>query len=404
MHGPNQISSLVWVVVLVLLALAVVIVVATVTLVRDSDSNSKLNETTATITASLSQLQTSLVTVQRPTIDFAQINSMFTADSGIIVFMSDYHVNYPLGQKILLKNNVYDDVNKTQKIQALSYLNERLPLNVYASNHKSKTVGLLLNPNFFKKHNVIKCAVVKDSNSVNKQCQDGRTTKCSPFSNTDRKCQPGRECSEQDKVAINAGCGVHCLDESAPCNTIKWCSNFSEEEIVNNYKNGTWGSGMGAPYSCVFRNVDEQFVRLSQIFRKSIDPKKEYYLETELNGSVEVNEQTSSDWLEAIIGVFETSDPGYTCACSGAECGAECCFIHNDSESILNCMKENNCINMCQLKSRNTVQEMVKMYNSLNTGHKIKAWSMKNIKRNAYNGWEAPEYKVDLKRFLVELK
>ena len=340
-------------------------------------------------------------------IGFDDINNKFKTTPGILVVMNQYKLDESSQKKqIYLENNVFDSNDGSEKIIATTYLTERLPLGVYATRGQNTTIGIILDPTLIYDNNWIKCMQVTDANSVNRACNvNGKGGNpgypCS--------CKDGVDCkSSTDYKAVQAGCGVFCWDTNKKCNTVDWCSNYDNDTIINNYKNRIW-NGVGA--NCMFKPPpNDLFVNAAIAWRKSQPNGPEsgnYWLETELDGTIDITDDNKNLWLKSIIGIFHTSDPGYMCSCMycGDDNKSYCC---NDDQNIqLICQNKYCKIDECQRLSKQTVKNMVDEYNtnvSDKTGHKIKAWSLKNITRHKWNGWDSStNYIVNLSDFLVEL-
>ena len=339
-------------------------------------------------------------------IDFESINNKFKTTQGLLVVMNPYKTDIDdQNKQIYLENNVFDSNDHSEKIIATTYLTEKLPLGVYATRGTNTTIGIILDPTLIYANNWIKCMQVTDANSVNRACN---TTGEGGNPGYPCTCTAGVDCkSGPDYKAVQAGCGVYCWDNTKQCNTVNWCDNYNENDIINNYTNGTWN---GVGQNCMFRPPpNDLFVNAAIAWRKS-QPNGpgpgNYWLETELDGVIDITDDNKNLWLQSIIGVFHTSDPGYMCQCQycGTDQQTYCC--NDNMTDQLECQKSNCNIGECQKLSIQTVKGMVNEYNtkiSNQTGHKIKAWSLKNINRHSWNGWnENTNYTVTLSDFLEE--
>lgn len=334
--------------------------------------------------------------------DFNILNNKFKSPAGILAVMGDYVSTNIRSQKIYLKNNVAPTQDGKRYTIATTFLTEKLPLNLYAQDCPSFTIGIILDSELFMNSGIIRCGNTADSSSGDRYCQkDG--VPC--VSGQPKTCKPGVLCDENnpDYVDIQAGCGVNCSDSEFPCNTVQWCDKFDRNEVIKKYTDFEWGGWNG----CVFKKPDDLYIQAAiaqkkeQIKNKNVNN----YMETEWDGILDLDDKTEKLWLKSIIGIFHTSDPGYMCACWENGCtGKNCC--NTDEDTSLECMKSNNIVSKCQLNSIQTVRDMVEEYNtkvSPQTGHLIKGWSIKNIKRSEFNGWSAPNYKVDLSKFMIEM-
>ena len=262
---------------------------------------------------------------KQPTvIDDEYIIQKFNDPNGLMVVMSGGldSTAQEQAQKIYLKNNVFSRMlnppNGTQVLDGVidvTYLSSQLPINVYAQNPQATVIGLILDPSKIYASKAIKCMFPSDSNSDNRGC----------VGTLNHTCQTGSPCksSMKDYQAVAAGCSIHHSDPSGTCNTVKWCDKLDPSQtdaanLQNAIKqwsnNPKWNT---VSQGCVFRgpttsNNDPNltaYVEASRGYRKEHPSPVGMYNETELDGVLNPN-LNNKLWLDSIIGVFHTADPG----------------------------------------------------------------------------------------------
>uniref|UniRef100_A0A6C0JMR5 Uncharacterized protein n=1 Tax=viral metagenome TaxID=1070528 RepID=A0A6C0JMR5_9ZZZZ len=308
------------------------------------------------------------------TIGFNDINTRFMSPNGFLGVISDYTRWPDSTQKIYLNHNIAPSQDNNQFNIDLTIVQNKIPLNFYSSSSSNKTIGLMLDTQTLFNGGFIKCLSIVDSNSQFRTCN---------YSDMGCVCKPGTGCdpTNSDYVAIQTGCGVHCSDGDSSCNTVKWCDNYYDTEVLYNFSSGKWGGKNG----CVFKKPSELFIQSAIAWRKSIgDTSGNRYLETELDASISsVTTENSDLWLKAIIGVFSTANSSM-CGCKA-----------DDAE----------CVQDCIFNSTKTVKLMVDEYNkyaAYKTGHKIKGWQFNNLASDQFNGGLGQT--VDLSKFMTEIK
>jgi hypothetical protein len=361
-----------------------------------------------------------------PTMEFSDINNRFKSENGVIVNISGYSDNTGKTTTDQRKNKIYleniakqtEYDNKVSVID-LTILNDQLPINLYARNPYDVTIGVILDTQVLIDMGILRCANQQDDGSIARGCHDyDEKNVCIDGDGKQCECKNNGKCSDQaDYMSILAGCGEK-ANSRYGCNQVHWCginTGDTNSELVRKFGDGTYKSG-----DCMFKVVDDSNQKINQTFIKAAraakifkDPSQEnpfegFYTENEIDASLYVNDKTKNEWLKAIIGVFHDSDSGYMCAC---KCTPETdksdgCCMNGDLEETKSCQEKNCNLTKCKKNSIQCVKDMVSEYNknvAKITGHKIKGWSMKNMNRHSWIGWENGPDPVDLSKFLVEI-
>ena len=360
-----------------------------------------------------------------PTMEFADINNRFKSSNGVIVNIGGYDDNKGKTSTAYRKSKIYleniakptEYDNKVSVID-LTILNHNLPLNVYARNLYDVTVGIILDTQLLINMGILRCGNPQDDGSVGRGCHDYDDNNTCTYNGDDCKCKDNGKCYDQaDYMSILAGCGEKANSRHG-CNQVYWCgisTGDTNTELVKKFGDGTYSSG-----DCMFKVVDDYNQKINQTFIQAAraakifkDPSKEnafagFYTENEIDASLHVNNTTKNEWLKAIIGVFHDSDSGYMCACKctpETDKGDGCC-MNPDMKATKACQEKKCDLAGCKKNSIQCVKDMVEEYNdkiSHISGHKIKGWSLKNMNRHTWVGWEDGPTPVDLSKFLVEI-
>ena len=356
------------------------------------------------------------------------INQKFKSHNGVMVMISGYRgAEEPTEKyrrdKIYLENcTKHNKFNNDISTIALTYLQEKIPINIYARGPYDVTIGIILDTDILIQMGIMKCAVVMDDGSISRGCHgpgdvdsDGNICTCSV--NDDFRDCGKKYSNSKDYEAVLAGCGTKChpYKNSYKCNTVYWCQDhYSDEKIIKDYSDNNWHNLSQCKLRVLDKNnpklINQTFIDSIVGFKKNNKPGHRFYYETEIDGAIQLTEENKNLWLKAIIGVFHDTNSDVMCACAPGTCQTppdkESCCFNDDILSTIQCQQKYCDLIKCRNDSIQCVKDMVKEYNkkvSPLTGHMIQGWSMDGMKRNKWVGWEDGTYITNLKKHLFPI-
>tara|TARA_Y100000389_G_C17462232_1_gene522694 strand:- start:53 stop:2983 length:2931 start_codon:yes stop_codon:yes gene_type:complete len=364
-----------------------------------------------------------------PVIGIKEINDRFCSHNGFITMISGYRgADEPTEKyrrnKIYLENCAkVNEFNNNVSTIALTLLQEKIPINIYARGPYDVTIGLILDTDILIQMGIMKCAVVYDDGSVSRGCHDptsvdsqGNSCTCSINDNF-KGC--GKDYSNsKDYEAVLAGCGTKCHPHKSTykCNEVYWCQdNYTDEQIIKDYSNNDWNELSQCKLKVLDKNnpklINQVYIDSIIGFKKNNKPAhNRFYYENEIDGAIQLTEKNKNLWLKAIVGVFHDTNSDVMCACAPDTCkkppDRESCCFDDDVSSTIQCQQKYCDLIKCRNDSIQCVKNMVDEYNekvSPITGHKIRGWSMDGMKRNKWVGWEDGNYISKLKNHLFPI-